>query len=244
MAKSGEKTYFGAIGEDYALRTLNKPFVNQDGALLAQMSAVLSLLPHPPAKLLDLGCGTGWTSVIFARSGYDVIGQDISQEAITLAAKHELPKKIQLKFVASDYEGMKYAEEFDCAVFFDALHHAEDVVAALGSVHAALKPGGRLVVSEPGKGHGSSAEAQEAVERFGVTERDMPPTAIIAAAKQAGFSRWVVYPDLGLIHKAFFREQFSRPLLNRLRLSWLRLAMAGYVAARKRSLQGIVVLYK
>lgn len=37
-----------------------------------------SLLPSAPARVADLGCGTGSVSVLLAEHGYDVTGMDIS----------------------------------------------------------------------------------------------------------------------------------------------------------------------
>jgi SAM-dependent methyltransferase len=247
MPKAGEKTYFSAIGEDSALNTLNKPFAGpNNGPLMSQIGAIMSLLPNPPGKLLDLGCGTGWTSVMFARRGYDVVGQDISEEAVEMANKHMLSPSYKLKFEANDYEGMTYRDEFDCAVFFDSLHHAEDEVAALKSVYKALRPGGVLVVSEPGKGHGTSAEAKEAMEKFGVTERDMPPAIIVKSGKKAGFKSARVFPDIGLIHKAVYKTEFGNRRLESIlnNVPGARLMLSNYLSLSKHSRQGIVVLEK
>ena len=153
MAKAGEKTYFGAIGKESAYSSLNKPFIGGDtGPLFAQIGTVATLLPGGPIRLLDLGVGTGWTSLFFARMGYDVTAQDISDEAIALAKKYQKSEYGKpVKFIASDYESMGYKNEFDCAVFFDSLHHAEDEVAALKSVYKALKSGGKLVCRSLGR---------------------------------------------------------------------------------------------
>ena len=244
MPKAGEKTYFGAIGEGGVAHSLAKPYSDNDaGGLMAQVGAILELLPNPVAKLLDLGCGTGWTSTIFAKRGYDVIAVDISEEAITIATKHnELPQKLQ--FVASDYEGLKYRDEFDCAVFFDALHHAEDTHAALKKVYQALKPGGVCVISEPGRGHGSSAQAREAVERFGVTEKDMPPSLVKRKAKAIGYAGCMVYPDSGLIHKSLFKKDLNAPLVKGSTNAFVRFMLANALMVFKTQNQGIVVLQK
>src|SRR5579864_2184272 len=96
------------------------------------MAAILALLPPPPARLLDLGCGTGWTSVFFARAGYEVVGLDISPDMIEQAeANRERARLDRLDFTVCDYEAMAFAGEFDAAVFYDALHHAVDEGAAV-----------------------------------------------------------------------------------------------------------------
>jgi trans-aconitate 2-methyltransferase len=48
-----------------------------------------------------------------------------------------------LDFAAGDATRLAYTEAFDLVVSFNALHWVIDQAAALASIHAALKPGGR-----------------------------------------------------------------------------------------------------
>src|SRR2546430_16388417 len=83
MAKSGEIKYLSNLGEAGVWHAANKPFSDPGcGRYLAELGAILALLPPPPARLLDLGCGTGWTSVFFARAGYEVVGLDLAPDMI------------------------------------------------------------------------------------------------------------------------------------------------------------------
>src|ERR1700722_10712003 len=106
MGKLGEMEYFQKL-DPYSLRhALEKPFSDPDcGRYLMEVGTVFALLPPAPARLLDLGCGSGWTSCFFARRGYDVVGQDIAADAVALAGrkKEELGLD-RLHFVVSDYE--------------------------------------------------------------------------------------------------------------------------------------------
>jgi SAM-dependent methyltransferase len=99
----------------------------------------------------------------------------------------------RLQLLVADYESLTFHGEFDIAVFFDALHHAEDDEQALAAAYRALKPGGVCVTVEPGAGHSVDAGAQAAVARFGVTEKSMPPQRVIAAGKSVGFGAFEVY---------------------------------------------------
>lgn len=55
--------------------TLNKPFFDPEvGSLLAQIGSVISLIPAGSQKLLDCGCGSGWTSSFFAKYGLELTG--------------------------------------------------------------------------------------------------------------------------------------------------------------------------
>src|SRR5215510_2972695 len=135
MPRSGELTYFDQIGEDGRQHAIGKPFSDAEcGLYLLRAGALFSLLPQPPARVLDCGCGTGWLSYFLAERGYDVVGTDVSADAIALAESHPLFREGKLpRFVVADTEALTFASEFDAVVFFDALHHAIDETAALQS---------------------------------------------------------------------------------------------------------------
>ncbi|MDK9719001.1 MAG: class I SAM-dependent methyltransferase [Trichlorobacter sp.] len=194
MAKQGEIDYIDNIGTDGAYHAQHKPYSDpRCGNYFLDLGAIFLLLPPPPARLLDLGVGTGWTSILFAQRGYQVIGQDIAPAMIELA--HQNRQKAgttNVDFLVSDYESLDMPEQFDCAVFYDSLHHAVDEQAALTAVYQSLKPGGICITVEPGKDHHLSHESQYAVKTFGVTEKEMHPGRIISCAKNAGFSDYRV----------------------------------------------------
>ncbi len=249
MPKQGEIDYLRNIGPTFAQSARMKPFSDDLCFInLMEIGAVMAMLPKPPARLLDLGCGTGWTSVFWAKRGYQVIGQDIAPDMIECAKQNrDLEQLHNLDFVVSDYESMSFNNEFDCAVFFDCLHHAEDEVAALKAVYKALRPGGICIASEPGEGHSKAPESIKAMEEFGVTERDMPPWLIKRAAKGIGFRYAYTCPHTSSISsysylstpKASLQNGANltrHPFLNTLRLAYLNLV------GKHRN--GIVVLEK
>jgi ubiquinone/menaquinone biosynthesis C-methylase UbiE len=195
MAKQDEVEYFQNIGEEGRQHAANKPYSDpRCGAYFLDMGMIFSLLPPPPARILDLGVGTGWTSVFLANRGYSVVGQDISEGGIALAYENKFKAKLNnIDFVVSDYEHLNYENEFDGAVFYDCLHHSEDTALALASVYRALKPDGLCIAMEPGKGHASAEGSVSARKRWGVTEKDMPPAIIIELATRVGFRSNDIY---------------------------------------------------
>lgn len=196
MAKRGEIEYLSRLGPDGARHARDKPFSDEHcGALLVDMGGLLTLLPPPPARVLDLGCGSGWTSAFLARRGYEVTGQDIAADMIALAESGRARESLaNLRFVTSDYESLEFREEFDAAVFYDSLHHAVDPAAALAGAWRALKPGAVLITFEPGAGHAKTEAARQAVAAYDVTERDMPPRLVVELAARAGFRDARVHP--------------------------------------------------
>jgi SAM-dependent methyltransferase len=201
--KQGEIAYLQRLGEEGAVAAYDKPFSHPDCSKnLVDLGIIMALLPPPPARLLDLGCGTGWTSAFFARRGYRVTGQDIAPDMIQFAERNRSRYEAKnLDFVVSDYESLAFEEPFDCAMFYDSLHHAVDERAALQSVFRALRPGGMLITHEPGTGHSGSPDSIQAMQQFGVTEKDMPPFHIRDLCLEIGFSRFefLLDPNLAVI---------------------------------------------
>ena len=58
----------------------------------------------------------------------------------------------------------------------------------------ALKPSGICIAVEPGEHHATQLASVEAMEKFNVTEKDMPPYRIIALAEEIGFREFKVLP--------------------------------------------------
>src|SRR5262249_59129570 len=56
------------------------------------------------------------------------------------------PAQANLRFEVADARRLPYRDEFDLVVSFNALHWVPEQDAALGSIRAALKPGGRALL--------------------------------------------------------------------------------------------------
>lgn len=243
MPTQGEFEYFKNIGEAGMDHASNKPWSDEHcGLLLMELGAIMGLLPSK-GKLLDLGCGTGWTSVLFAKRGYEVTGQELVPEAIEAAKKLKDENGLQnLEFIECDFESLPFNKEFDIAVFFDCLHHSLDEVKALEGVYRSLKPGGICITSEPGVGHARSSK--EVMAKYGVTERDMNPGKIIRAAKKVGFTSWSVHPHSSHLYLSLYRSREGGRVSKILKLPGMRTLAAIFSLAIYKHLSGIVVLRK
>jgi SAM-dependent methyltransferase len=204
MPREGELTYYEAIGEAGRRHAINKPFSDSErGTLLMQVGAIVSLVPPPPARILECGCGAGWFCHLLQKCGYDVTGIDVSPDAIRLAAENPLFPGIEPPtFLVADAEALPFEAEFDIVLFFESLHHSVDEQAAIACAYRALKPGGRCIASETGPGH--ARKSREVVRQFGVTDKDMPPRLIRRLGRRAGFRRTVIYPRADEIGRYLF----------------------------------------
>jgi SAM-dependent methyltransferase len=103
---------------------------------------VRSELPPPPARVLEVGCGSGELALALSEGGWRVTAVDPrapESGPFVRAAVEELD--------AAEYE------PFDAAVAVLSLHHAGDVGVVLDKVCSLLKPGGVFVVDEFRKEH-------------------------------------------------------------------------------------------
>jgi SAM-dependent methyltransferase len=245
--KQGEREYFARIGEDGRRHALRKPFSDEHCLeYLANVTAFMSLMRPPPGRILELGCGTGWLGLLLAERGYEVLGIDISPDAIALASQlREARGLANASYRVADYEDVRVDPPADYVLFHDALHHAESEEAALRAAHAALAPGGLALCIEPGEGHSRAPTSVRAVREFGVHEKDMPPRHIVATARAAGFRRSVVLPwpwfHLRSVYRPVYADARSAADLKvRKLLSFFRVVRS-FLKTRR---QGCVVLIK
>jgi SAM-dependent methyltransferase len=118
------------------------------GHSMLERPAMLALLPDVEgADVLCLGCGSSdELSLMLARGARRVVGVDASEGLLEIA--HELEPRAGL--VQADLDSLGLPESsFDLAWASLALHYARDLRAVLRSVHQALRPGGRLLLSLP-----------------------------------------------------------------------------------------------
>jgi trans-aconitate methyltransferase len=100
-------------------------------------------------RVLDVGCGDGKVTAEIARCvpRGSVLGIDPSQDMVSFASAHFGPSvQPNLRFEVADARRLSYQKEFDLVVSFNALHWVPEQAAALRSIRAALKPGGRALL--------------------------------------------------------------------------------------------------
>jgi SAM-dependent methyltransferase len=104
---------------------------------------------EPGSRLLDVGCGPGRHALAFAARDIDVVGVDISDAFIALAAAEASPNA---QFVHADARCLAYDGEFDavvslCQGAFGLPAAPGDDDAVLDGMARALRPGGRLAMT-------------------------------------------------------------------------------------------------
>jgi SAM-dependent methyltransferase len=92
---------------------------------------VIKHLNSTAARILDLGCGTGLSSLLFFKAGYQVTGIDGTRAMIERARK--LPFQ---KLVSQNLEKPLRVKDlsFDAAVMVGVMEYIDDPAAVLGQV--------------------------------------------------------------------------------------------------------------
>ncbi|HEY9218218.1 MAG TPA: class I SAM-dependent methyltransferase [Phenylobacterium sp.] len=112
-----------------------------------EWDSMRALLPPMAGRsVVDLGCGFGWFCRWAAEAGArDVLGLDVSENMLERA---RAASSAAIDYRRADLNDPELAPgAFNLAYSSLALHYIEDLPRLLASVHAALRPGGRLVAS-------------------------------------------------------------------------------------------------
>lgn len=105
------------------------------------------VLPAPPARVADLGCGTGSLSVLLAERGHRVVGVDVSPRMVEQARRKAERAGVEVAFAVGDAAAPPIAP-VDVIVTRHVVWALADIPAALDTWFSLLEPGGRLVLVE------------------------------------------------------------------------------------------------
>lgn len=98
-------------------------------------------------RVLEIGCGTGMFTEIFAQTGANILAVDLSPDLLEVAQKRALPVA-RVKFIEKRFEDCDIDGPFDAVIGSSVLHHL-NLDQALAKIYTLLKPGGYLSFAEP-----------------------------------------------------------------------------------------------
>lgn len=203
-----------------AQAALNRPWFEQRlGPALAGVPEVHELLSRPGARVVDVGCGAGWSSVALATAypGAEVTGVDVDEPSLAMARAQAEAAGLadRVRFVTGDGGApgtLAGPAPYDVAFFFECLHDLAHPVEVLAQARAALRLGGVVVVMDeavadelraPGDsveqvmyGYSTLVCLPDGLSTPGAagTGTVMRPDVLRAYAEQAGFARVEVLP--------------------------------------------------
>jgi 2-polyprenyl-3-methyl-5-hydroxy-6-metoxy-1,4-benzoquinol methylase len=174
------------------------------------------LMIEPPARIADLGCGTGWSSIAMAQA-YPLVrvdGFDLDEAAIAHAGENATAAGVdaRVRFRAIDVATLEDVGGYDLVTVFEALHDMARPVDALRVLRGLLSEAGSAVIADERVGEAFAIPAPEQ-ERYAYgwsvvtclpsamgepgaagTGAVMRPSTLRRYAEEAGFSEVEVLP--------------------------------------------------
>jgi predicted nicotinamide N-methyase len=112
-------------------------------------------------RWLELGAGVGLAGLAAAHLGAEVVQTDHSAEALALARRNALRHGFDgVRHVHADWRVWPDLGTFDAVLGADILYETETYDALLGVLGRCLSPGGRLVLTDPGRAGAASFVAR------------------------------------------------------------------------------------
>jgi SAM-dependent methyltransferase len=110
------------------------------------------LRADPPARVADVACGTGWSSIAIAR-GYPKVhveGFDLDPASIDLAraAAEQEGLTDRIDFRVRDAADPELAHRYDLVTVFEAIHDMARPVEALRAIRSLLAPDGVALIAD------------------------------------------------------------------------------------------------
>lgn len=165
-----------------------------------QVDHIISLLEcKPPAKILDLACGTGSETIELARRGYEVIGLDCTPAMLDIAKEMSRKTGVNVTWILGDMRKITYENEMDYVllrdVVFSVCENEEEDRIILKNIARALKPKGRALFEVYNKEFALTQGIEgkyfydKTTDRF-VVDRKVYPDMMIESVKLYSHQEW------------------------------------------------------
>lgn len=140
------RAFVARINRPMFLGQLAQQWFPQVPGLAARLSAT------PPARVADIGCGSGWSSITIAQA-YPlarVTGVDLDEASLSQASKNAAASGVadRVTFHRADAANPRLTGTFDLVCAFETIHDMNDPTAALAAMRALRAPGGTVLVAD------------------------------------------------------------------------------------------------
>ncbi len=130
---------------------LNRPwFESALGDALGGVPEVHSVLSRPAARIADVGCGAGWSTIALARAYPDahVEGIDIDAPSVEMARRNAAAAGLsdRVSFLVADGASGPGDGTYDAAFAFECIHDMPNPVAVLGAMRRLVGDGGTVLI--------------------------------------------------------------------------------------------------
>ena len=117
------------------------------------LARLAPVLPPPPARVLEVGCGRGALARALGALGYRVLGVDPDIDACVAAAARGV------EVVHADIGEVSTEHRYDVVLFTRSLHHIADLGGTVGHALELVRTGGLVVLEEFARERADAATA-------------------------------------------------------------------------------------
>lgn len=138
--------YWNGRAKDFSLFRKDEYHSVQYDKWEAELKTKLTANHPANAKILDVGCGSGFLSAILTRLGYNVMGIDISEEMIEQAKAFAAAENLDIDFYLMNALELQFpTANFDYVLSRNLTWTLPDIEQAYKEWLRVLKPGGLLI---------------------------------------------------------------------------------------------------
>ncbi|MPY79766.1 MAG: methyltransferase domain-containing protein [Actinophytocola sp.] len=171
--RTGGGVPYEAYGVDIreGIADVNRPMFLHElaGWIAAAPEVEQRLRSAPSAKVLDLGCGVGYSSIALAKAFpmATVVGIDLDAASVAQARETAADASVadRVTFVIGDAAQVGAGEKYDLVTMFETLHDMGNPVGALRAARSVLTAEGAILIADERVGDRLTAPA-DLMERF------------------------------------------------------------------------------
>lgn len=172
---SGEGVAYAAFGDEIreGIAAFNRPMLvgeMADSWLPAMGAAHDELAASEMLRVLDVGCGVGWSTIALALAypHAEVRGVDLDPASVAAARENAAAAGVadRVGFTLADAATFQPEHRADLVTCFETVHDMADPVAALRMARGALRSGGHLLVADERTADDFTAPADELERLF------------------------------------------------------------------------------
>ncbi|BAB04137.1 class I SAM-dependent methyltransferase [Halalkalibacterium halodurans] len=194
--------------DDTGERIIPKNMKPMNGMLLEHLARYYFSTPYASGRVLDIACGTGYGSVMVAKTRKtevdQVLGVDFDADVIHYAKQNYYHPKVSfLVGDAMDPYLRNQIGTFDTILSFETIEHVKDDRLFIERMRQLLKKDGTLVLSTPfGQGRGKPSD--EPFHYHQLTEEEFRSLFDSFSEKEVFYQRGVtIEPKRTNVHYAF-----------------------------------------
>jgi SAM-dependent methyltransferase len=152
--RTGGGVGWAAFGEDMreSQAEINRPWYEHAlPDVLAGVRDVHAILQRDGARVADVGCGAGWSTIALARAYPDaeVHGFDVDVPSIEMARRNAAAAGLADRVTFHHADAAELGEDrFDAAFAFECVHDMPRPVEVLEAIRRAVRPDGAVVVMD------------------------------------------------------------------------------------------------